>query len=164
MMDADKKRLFVETTIPSLATARSSSDVITAGRQASTKLFWETERQKYDLFVSQDVLDECRLGNPDAAERRIQFLFGIPVLPKTKEVVELAVEYQSLLGIPDKAKMDSLHLAICVISEMDYLLSWNFSHLGIKSYEKMRGYNEMRGLWTPFLVAPDALIVVTEET
>ncbi|MDR1468309.1 MAG: hypothetical protein LBT00_03330 [Spirochaetaceae bacterium] len=89
-MDTEKKRLFVETTIPSLATARPSCDIITAGRQASTRLFWETERQKYDLFVSQDVLDECGLGSPDAAARRLTFLSGIPVLPKTKEVIELA--------------------------------------------------------------------------
>jgi hypothetical protein len=35
------KNIYIETTIPSLATAKPSRDTITAGRQASTMLFWE---------------------------------------------------------------------------------------------------------------------------
>jgi hypothetical protein len=85
-------------------------------------------------------------------------------LSKLTEFWNRLTEYQRLLGIPEKAKMDCLHLATCVVSEMDYLLSWNFSHLGVKSYAKALGYNEAHGLWTPFLVSPDVLIEVTEES
>jgi hypothetical protein len=46
------KSIYVETTIPSFATARPSRDTIIAGRQASTLMFWESERYKYDLYIS----------------------------------------------------------------------------------------------------------------
>jgi hypothetical protein len=65
--------VYIETTIPSLATSRPSRDMIIAGRQATTLLFWESERHKYDLYVSQYVIDECLLGDADAAERRMSF-------------------------------------------------------------------------------------------
>jgi hypothetical protein len=41
---------------------------------------------------------------------------------------------------------------------MDYLLSCNYTHMGIASYEKLFRYNEAKGLSTPLLIAPVALI------
>ena len=48
----DRKSMYIETTIPSYATGRMSTDIVIAGRQILTKLFWENERQKYDLYIS----------------------------------------------------------------------------------------------------------------
>jgi hypothetical protein len=158
-----KKTLYVESTIPSLATGRPSRDIITAGHQATTRLFWETERQKYDLFISQYVIDECSLGDPDAAKRRIDFLKGIPSLGQSEKVDELAAVYQTLLQIPDRARTDCFHLAVCVIEEINFLLTWNCNHLGANSYLKIREYNGGRHLWTPLLVTPDALMEIKEE-
>ena len=82
--------IYIETTIPSLATSRPSRDIIIAGRQASTLLFWEAERHNYDLYISQYVIDECSLGDTAAAERRLNFLKGISVIPYDKNITELA--------------------------------------------------------------------------
>jgi hypothetical protein len=38
-----RKSLYIESTIPSYATARPSTDLIVAARQAITRLFWEEE-------------------------------------------------------------------------------------------------------------------------
>ena len=152
------KTIYIETTIPSLATSRPSRDMIVAGRQAATILFWETERLKYDFYVSQYVIDECALGDPEAARLRLSFLHGIPVIPKSDQITDLAMKYQKLLDIPDKALIDCFHLAACVIAEMDYLLSWNCAHLGIQTYAKLSKYNEKENLFTPMLLTPEALI------
>jgi hypothetical protein len=156
-VEAKLKSVYVETTIPSYATARTSQDIILAGRQALTHIFWEQERCKYILFVSQDVIDECNLGDPDAAQKRLDFISGIPLLPITPEVDTLAAVYQKLLDIPDRAKTDCSHLAICVIEKIDFLLSWNCAHLGVQANSKIRDYNEKHHLWTPLLVTPEAL-------
>jgi hypothetical protein len=156
------KSVYIETTIPSLATARPSRDTIIAGRQASTLMFWENERDKYDLYVSQYVIDECALGDASAAERRLEFLQDIPVIPKSDQIASLADTYQRLLGIPDRAKIDCFHLAACVVAEMDYLLSWNCTHLGIHTFVKTREYNEKNGLFTPLLLTPEALMETDE--
>jgi len=48
-----KESIYLETTIPSYATAKPSADIIVAARQLLTNLFWEKERHKYNLLVSQ---------------------------------------------------------------------------------------------------------------
>jgi len=138
--------------------------MITAGRQAATILFWESERHKYDLYVSQYVLDECSLGDPEAARRRLEFLKNIPVIQKSEQIPALASKYQKLLGIPDKAKIDCFHLAVCVVAEIDYLLSWNCTHLGIHTFVRIQKYNEKHGLFTPLLLTPEALMEIDERS
>jgi len=154
-MEDEKKSVYIESTIPSYITAKESKDVIKAARQSMTKLFWEQERAKYRLIVSQYVIDECKLGDPGAAQKRLSLITDIPVLEESDEVNRLAAIYQNLLGIPEKAKADSFHLAICVIAKVHYLLSWNCAHLGFNAYLKIREYNEKHGLWTPLLVTPE---------
>jgi hypothetical protein len=157
-MNEDRKSLYVESTIPSYVTAWASRDPITAGHQASTILFWETERHKYDLYLSQAVIDEIREGDRDAAQKRLDIVEGITTLPKTAEIDALAAIYQKLLGIPDRAKADCTHLAACVIRRINYLLTWNCAHLGSVSQRKVHHYNEQHGLWVPNLLTPEALI------
>jgi hypothetical protein len=156
------KSLYIETTIPSLAASRPSRDTIIAGRQAVTSLFWENERHKYDCYVSQYVIDECALGDADAAARRLTLIKGIPVIPKSEQISLLADTYQKLLGIPERAKIDCFHLASCVVAEMDYLLSWNCTHLGIETFVRIQRHNEKQGLSTPLLLTPEALMEIEE--
>ena len=156
------KSVYIETTIPSLAAGRLSRDMIVAGRQATTILFWETERQKYDLYVSQYVIDECSIGDAEAARRRLDFIRGIPVIPKSERVSEFAGKYQKLLNIPDRSRIDCFHLAICVVAEIDYLLSWNCAHLGIHTFVKIQKYNERQELFTPLLLTPEALMGIND--
>jgi len=159
------KSVYIETTIPSLATSKPSRDTIIAGRQALTIHFWETERHKYDLYISQYVIDECTLGDTEAARRRLDFLGNIPVIQKSERVSELAGQYQRLLNIPDRAKIDCFHLSVCVVAKIDYLLSWNCTHLGIHTYVKIQKYNDVQGLFTPLLLTPESLMEIqwTEE-
>lgn len=97
-------------------------------------------------------------GDREAAQKRLDLIAGIPVLPKTVEIAALAETYQKLLGIPDRAKTDCVHLASCVLARMDFLLSWNCKHLGLTAYVKAREYNEKQGLWTPLLVTPEHFV------
>jgi hypothetical protein len=73
------------------------------------------------------------------------------------------VSIKRFLDIPEKAKLDCFHLSTSVVSGIDYLLSWNCTHLGVNAYAKVRDYNEKNGLWTPLLITPEALIDLTEE-
>jgi hypothetical protein len=100
----------------------------------------------------------------EAAKKRLDFLDGISVINETGEIDRLALAYQKLLRIPDDAKTDCSHLAVCVVGRIDYLLTWNCRHLGIVAYTKAKLYNDERGLWTPILATPEALTEIVEET
>lgn len=88
----------------------------------------------------------------------MDFITGIPIIPYDKSITELADSYQSLLKIPEKSKLDCFHLAVCVVTRIDYLLSWNFKHLGISTFAKLQKYNANNGLHTPLLLTPEALM------
>ncbi|MCL2101810.1 MAG: type II toxin-antitoxin system VapC family toxin [Fibromonadales bacterium] len=154
-MSTSKKSVYLETTIPSYATAKPSSDIIVAARQLLTNLFWEKEKHKYNILISQFVIDECSGGDKEAAQKRLQFLSGIEQLEIPHGVEKLAIAYQKILSIPNKAKYDCLHLAYCVLGKIDYLLSWNCTHLGNVTQNKIRSYNDVNSLWTPSLVTPE---------
>ena len=162
-MENIRKSVYIETTIPSYATSKASRDIITAHRQAITRLFWENEQQRYDLFTSQFVIDECSRGDIEAAKRRLEFIKGITLIPENNVIAELAEIYFSFLEIPERAKTDCFHLAVCVDAKLHYLLSWNCSHIGMVSYAKVYEYNKKHGLWTPEFVTPELLMEFERE-
>ena len=118
-----KQSLYLETTIPSYLAARTSSNLVIAGRQAVTHDFWEDERHKYDLYVSDFVYEECEKGDIVVAKKRVEILSGIDILEETPDVEPLADVYMRLLSIPKSKRLDALHLAICCVYGIDILLT-----------------------------------------
>jgi hypothetical protein len=161
-MNEDRKSVYIESTIPGYATSRPNRDSIIAGHQAATVSFWEQERHKYDLFISQYVLDEIREGDSEAAQKRLRCVADIQVYPKSAEIDAMGAIYLKLLDIPGRAKTDCNHLAICVIHRINYLLTWNCTHLGTMAQMKIQDYNKQHGLWTPLLTTPEALLTYKE--
>jgi hypothetical protein len=71
--------------------------------------------------------------------------------------------YNKLLNIPDKSTVDAFHLAIATINQIDYVLSLNFTHMGIESYGTLLKYNDSKGLNTPLLITPDYFFRTEED-
>ena len=158
-----KKSVYIETTIPSLVTARPCKNKIDELHQYISQQFWENERHKYDLYISRYVIEECEKGDRDAAKRRLDLIKGIPHLQVTPEAEKLAEEYFEFLNIPQKAKVDCFHLAVCVVNEIDFLISWNMTHLGRPNYLRVASFNIKRNLWLPELLTPDVLMDIERE-
>ncbi|HQP98679.1 MAG TPA: DNA-binding protein, partial [bacterium] len=62
------ERVYVETTFISYLTARPSRDVIIAGHQQVTREWWDTCRGRFELCVSQLVVQEAEYGDAQAAQ------------------------------------------------------------------------------------------------
>ena len=86
-------------------------------------------KNKYNLFVSELVINEAKAGNREAADRRIAELKNIPILKIDKKIQDLAEHLIKDKGVPDKADADALHIAIACIHSMDYLMTWNCRHI-----------------------------------
>ncbi|MDR2694253.1 MAG: type II toxin-antitoxin system VapC family toxin [Chitinispirillales bacterium] len=160
-METPKKSVYIETTIPSVITSRPSQHPETLYRQTVTKFFWENERNKYDLFISNYVVEECEKGDQNSANKRLDLINGITYLDIDEGVETLAREYYRLLNIPTSAKTDSFHLALCVLNDIDFILSWNLKHFGQRSFLLMLEYNVKHGLHTPVLCTPGELLSIT---
>ena len=123
-----KPKVYLETTIPSYLTAWPSRDLIRAAHQQITREWWSA-RSQFDLFVSQVVLDEVQQGDTEAARRRMESISGITVLEVSQEANFLTKELIFQHSLPRKAAADAAHIAIAVVSGMDYLLTWNCTHI-----------------------------------
>ena len=121
--------VYIETTIPSYLGSNPSSQKLIARDQQTTHQWWTSERRRFRCYTSLFTIDEASGGDPGAAARRIVFLQDIPQLPVVSEIEPLAEDLVRLLRLPAKAVMDASHLAICILHQMDYLLTWNCTHL-----------------------------------
>ncbi|MBP7983569.1 MAG: type II toxin-antitoxin system VapC family toxin [Chromatiaceae bacterium] len=123
-----KPKVYVETSIPSYLTAWRSRDIVIAGNQETTKEWWD-RRDDFELFISEFVLVEVASGAPEAAERRLTVLNGIPEIEITAEVELIAQRLLAQASLPSRARVDALHIAIATLGGMDYLLTWNCAHI-----------------------------------
>ncbi len=123
-----KPKVYVETSIPSYLTAWRSRDIVIAGNQETTKEWWD-RRDDFELFISEFVLVEVASGTPEAAERRLAVLNGIPEIEITAEVELIAQRLLSQASLPSRARVDALHIASAAMGGMDYLLTWNCAHI-----------------------------------
>ena len=125
----NKKKVYIETSIVSYLTARPSNDLLAAAWQKVTVDWWDTQRHRFDLFVSDIVIEEAGKGSNMAAERRVEALSGIPILAITEEVVSFSETLIQKGAVPRKAIGDSLHIAVAAVHGVDYLLTWNYRHI-----------------------------------
>lgn len=124
-----KPRVYLETTIPSYLTAWPSRDLVRAAHQQLTREWWDQRRPRFELFISQVVLGECQAGDPAAAAGRLVVLQDLPLLEQTEEATRLAQALVEQVPLPDRATVDALHIAIAAVHGMDYLLTWNCTHI-----------------------------------
>ncbi len=125
----DKKTVYLETSIVSYLTARPSSDLLAAASQKVTIDWWDTQRSRFDLFVSEIVIEEAGRGDDIAVTRRMNALVGIPLLSINDEVLALSEAFVQAGALPQKALGDSIHIALSAVHGIDYLLTWNYRHI-----------------------------------
>lgn len=121
--------VYLETTIPSYLVARLSPDGDLAEKQALTKAWWENHRHRYDLVTSASVLDEARSGDLSQSGLRLAALKGIHVLTLSPEVEFIGSELLRKGWIPLGASVDAFHVAFASAYQVDFLLTWNCTHL-----------------------------------
>lgn len=121
-------KAYIETSVVSYLTARPSRDLVRAAHQQVTREWWAT-RDGFETFVSQFVIDEAAAGDAEAATERLGALQDIALLDVTEEAILLAGNLVAGGGLPAKARVDALHVAMATVHGMDFLLTWNCKHI-----------------------------------
>lgn len=160
MRDIIKPTVYIETTIPSLLTARPNRDVETAAQQIATREWWENRRQDFDLFVSPDVMDEAGRGDVEAARLRLVALKECKVLAATDDALLLTKRILATGLIPTRAATDAAHIGFAAAHGMDFLLTWNCRHIHNAFIERrLAGICQAMGLSLPVLCTPRELML-----
>lgn len=153
-----RRTVYVETSIVSYLTARSSRDLVIAARQQLTREMWRLLLSEFDVYVSALVLQEAGQGDPEAASERVRALEEIPVLDVTDDVKTLARRLIQEHVIPEVQLEDAVHVAVAAINGIDFFLTWNFSHLNnVFTRSRIRRVVEACGYDCPELCSPEEL-------
>ena len=154
-----KPGVYLETTIPSYLTAWPSRDLVRVAHQQITRDWWDRRRAEFELYISQVVLRECQAGDATAAAERLKILQDLPLLEQTEEATRLAQALVDRVPLPERAAVDALHVAIATVHGVDYLLTWNCTHIAnatlrdpIESVCRENGYEP------PAICTPDELL------
>jgi hypothetical protein len=154
-----KPTLYMETSVASYLAARNSKDPILAGQQASTHRWWKERRRGYEIFVSKLVWQEASKGDKTAVERRLKFIRPFRWLQATSHVVKLAKELVGKKAAPANAADDAVHIALGAVYEMNFLLTWNFTHINNPATEEqIRDICRQNGFHCPVICTPDQLL------
>lgn len=154
-----KPKLYLETSVVSYYTSRPSRDIIIAGHQQTTHLFWERLKDEFTPYVSALVLKEAEQGDPNKANQRVIAVKSFSIIKNTVEAEALAETVIVNHGVPKEYPEDALHIALAATAGIDFIVTWNFSHIN-NPFTKMiiRQIIENEGLACPEIVSPDELI------
>ena len=152
-------KAYLETTIVSYLAAQPSRDLIVAANQQLTKEWWEGRRGRFDLYVSQLVIQECSGGDAGAAQRRLAVIAGLPHLAISESAAALASALVRENAIPISSSADALHIAIAAVHGIEYLLTWNMAHiLNAELRPRIEAVCRRAGFEPPVLCTPAELM------
>lgn len=154
-----KTKIYLDTSVISFYFAEDAPE-----KMAITKEFFDKELLKgeYEIFLSALTLQE--LGNCTdlkLQDQLVEFAYGLPaqILESTKEIDEVSQQFVSEGVIPEKYIDDAIHLAMTLLNNVDYIVSWNFKHLvkpktkkAVRAFSIKEGYKEIE------IITPEELI------
>lgn len=124
-----RPRVYVETSVVAYLTAPPVRDVVTLGDQIATREWWLDAPGRFDLVVSELVLEEIAPGDLTAARDRLDSVASLPVLAFDRESAELRRHLIQSHAIPSDAKQEAAHVAVAAVNRVDYLATWNLRNI-----------------------------------
>jgi len=151
--------VYVESSIIGYLRQKPSADILTAARQLLTTRWWITGRSGYELVISQYVLDEIAAGDSALAAERLRAVEGIPVVPPAPEIPQIASAIMARAILPAKAQVDALHIAAVAHHRINYLVTWNCSHIAnARILPRIYSVLQERNLPIPIICTPEELL------
>jgi hypothetical protein len=147
--------VYIETTVPSYY---HDARVELAREISRTREWWDRERQDYECFISLIVVEELEQGDYPNKKNCLELVQSMPLLDVTAEIEDIAEAYWTHKLMPRPPVRDGLHVALASYYRMDYLLTWNCTHLAnANKATHLEVLNARLHLGLPRLVTPEQL-------
>lgn len=160
-----KPSIYLETSVIGCLAMRLSGVLRIAANQQTTRDWWDNERQRYDLFVSRYVIDECSDDDPVAAQERLVFLEGVPLLEVSEAAVALAEALVKNVPLPPKAVIDAYHISVAAVHGVEFLLTWNCNHIANPALRtRIESVCRTMGFEPPVICTPQELLEINDAT
>jgi hypothetical protein len=151
--------VYLETTFISYLVALPSRDLIVAAHQQVTNDWWKNQMRKYECYISEIVIDESSAGDENDIQKRLKIIDELKLLELTKVVNELTKAVLKSGVIPPKAVRDAAHIAVATVHEVDYLLTWNCTHIAnAHIFRRIEKICTLSGFQMPTICTPENLL------
>jgi len=151
--------VYLETTFISYLAARPSRDLLVAAHQQVTHDWWNNRRKDFLCYITQIVIDEISAGDPEESQKRIAIIDTFPILEVTEDAEILAKAILAGGAIPSRAIRDAAHIAVAAVHDMDYLLTWNCTHLAnAQVIRRISVVCNREGFNMPIICTPEELM------
>lgn len=112
------------------------------------------------IFISEITLKELNeTSDRNKRNKFMKFIKGFKVLPLNTQAENLAKLYKKAKIIPGRFQDDIYQLAIAVVFNMDYILSWNFKHMvNISVRSSVNAINVQNNYKTINILAPAEML------
>lgn len=128
-------------------------------RKSLTESFFE-EIDNFDIYISDITVAEItKTPNEEIKKKMDNKIVEFSVLPISDEIEELKDQIIENGAVNETCLEDAYHIAIAIINEMDYLLSWNFRHIvRKKTRDIVRMINTLNNLRQIEIITPAELL------
>ena len=158
MNESEPIKVYVETTVVSYLTSRPNRDIVIAAYQELTRKWWNEERQYFELYISEVVVDEASKGDPTAAAERLEVLNDIAALKKSDDVNRLAELLLKAKAVPVHVPEDAVHIAFAAAWNIPFLITWNMRHLlNAVAQPRIQAVCLSAGFQAPVICTPESL-------
>jgi predicted nucleic acid-binding protein len=151
-------KVYVETSVVGHLAGRLHPNPLIAARQQFARRWWPEFCSKYQVFISELVIDECGAGDSTAAQERLDVIKTLETLDIDEAVRRLAAGLLAARAIPQSEPRDAFHVALAAVHGLEYLVTWNFAHIANAA---MRGRIEAvcldAGFEPPVICTPEEL-------
>ncbi len=134
-------------------------DIRNPERKSLTEAFI-MEIDNYDVYISDLTVAEIE-RTPDIVlqAKMLEMIIHFARISLSNDVEWLANEYVKHGAIPESYPEDAYHIAIAVINDIDFLLSWNYKHLvRRKTRDIVRMLNTLNKLRQIEIITPAELL------
>jgi len=128
-------------------------------RKSLTESFFK-ESNDFEIFISNITIAEIEKTPDEKIKRKMkEKIKDFSILTISNEIEELGNSLIEKGAINKSYSEDAYHIAIAIINEMDYLLSWNFRHIvRNKTRDIVRMINTLNNLKQISIITPAELI------
>lgn len=157
-------RVYLETSFVS-ACVSPRTDVASAYQRDASLAWWESERARHEVLISDAVVNELSDRRYSQRESAFAFVEGVPVVSLTPKMLALAEVLVDRRALPKPVGGDALHVAMATVAGVDYLLTWNVKHLANpKKTQYLNAVCLEFGLVAPRMLRPDDMMEIEDES
>jgi predicted nucleic acid-binding protein len=158
-----KRKIYLDTSIISHLKQEDVPD-----KMADTHMLWNELKNSvlYEIYISEIVFEELLANEETKQMLLLEYLAEINyhLVEINEEIRNYADKLIEIGVITRNHYLDGLHIASAVISECDYLFSWNFRHIvRVKTVNGIRTVNAMLGYRSIDIYSPSSFTETESE-